>query len=71
MSITSASPFMLAGSWLNLQVLTGADLDLAQGNPRDDEDPAWKISTEGLAKRLRESNLKLVEDGTRLKVVDL
>ena len=70
-SSTSASPFMLAGSWLNLQVLTRADLNLAQGNPGDDEDLAWKISTEGLAKRLRESNLKLVEDGTRLKVVDL
>ena len=63
---------MLAGSWLNLQVLTGADLELAQGNTRDvDEDLVWKISTDGLAKRLRESNLKLVEDGTRLRVVDL
>jgi hypothetical protein len=33
------------------------------------EDNTWKVTTEALAKRLRESDLELVEDGCWLKVL--
>ena len=52
--------------------LTGAELTLAQEPLQDanDEAASWKIATEGLAQRLKESNLKLVDDNGRLKVLD-
>ena len=51
--------------------LPGVDLELATNSHLDaDKDLAWKISTEGLAKRLEERSLKLVEVGKMLRVVD-
>ncbi|KAM0912960.1 hypothetical protein ACQ4PT_012447 [Festuca glaucescens] len=62
----------LAGSWLTLEKLTGSTLELAQVSRLEDADEAlaWKVSTEGLAKRLEEESIKLVDDGLMLRVLD-
>jgi hypothetical protein len=51
--------------------LTGLDLHLELGSilEKDDEDKTWKVTTEALAKNLKESDLELVEDGCWLKVL--
>lgn len=58
----------LAGSWLTLKQLIGTELELAQDTHLEDADEA--LSTEGLAKRLEENSIKLVDDGLMLKVMD-
>ena len=71
---TSSTSFVLAGSWLTLKDLTGKDLTLAQDahqvEVENDEDIAWKITTDGLAKRLAEKSPKLVDVNGRLRVLD-
>lgn len=61
----------LAGSWLNLKKLTGADLELAVGSHlgEADESKEWKITTAALAARLAENSLELVDDGLLMRVL--
>ena len=61
---------MMAGSWMNLKNLVGTDLELAQAESLEGVkgDKAWKISSDGLAKRLKETTLMLVDDGAKLKM---
>ena len=55
---------------MNLKNLVGTDLELAQAESLADDkgDKVWKISSEGLAKRLKENTLMLVDDGAKLKM---
>ena len=56
---------------MKLRDLRGVDLKLATSSNVDaNEDLAWKITIEGLAKRLEECSLKLVQVGEMLRVVD-
>jgi hypothetical protein len=70
-SCSSTTSADVAGSWLNLKKLTGLDVQLEPGSilEKNAEDNTWKVTTEALAKRLRESDLELVEDGCWLKVL--
>lgn len=55
-----------------LKRLTGSELILAPHSmpvQYTEEDEAWRIATEGLAKRLEEQNLKLVDDNGSLRVL--
>ena len=56
---------------MTLKKLTGAVLTLAQEplQDADDEESSWKIATEGLAQRLKENNLELVDVNGKLKVL--
>ena len=67
----SSSSFAVAGSWMTLKKLMGAVLTLAQEplQDADDEESSWKIATEGLAQRLKENNLELVDVNGKLKVL--
>lgn len=68
---SGATTSALAGSWLTLKELTGADLEVAPGSHlnEDDDSKEWKITIGDLAKRLAENTLELVDDGCWLKVV--
>ena len=67
-----SSPFAVAGSWLTLEKLTGSKLVLVPPSTPvqyAEEEEAWRVTTEGLAKRLEEQNLKLVDVNGKLRVV--
>ena len=66
------SSFVVAGSWLTLEKLTGSKLVLAPPSTPvqyAEEEEAWRVTTEGLAKRLEEQNLKLVDVNGKLRVI--
>ena len=58
---SSSTSFVLARSWLTLKDPTGKELTLAHDahQVENDEDAAWKITTDGLAKRLVAGSLDL------------
>ena len=62
----------LAGSWLNLEKLTGGKLEQAVGVGLEgaDEEKKRKISTEGLAMHLEANKMKMVDDGQNLRVME-
>ena len=66
----STTSFALAGSWMTLKNLRNADLTLATDDSDDAEALAWKTTTKGLAARLKEQGLQLVDVDGRLRVLD-
>ena len=63
----STSAFTLAGSWMTLKKLRNEDLSLAM--EETDEAVAWRTTTEGLAARLKEQGLQLVDVDGKLRVI--